>query len=368
MITVAGEALIDLVDEGGARYRAHPGGSAANVAVGLARLGVPCSLLARVSTDALGGQVASHLAGNGVSLRDVVRADEPTTLALVSLDRAGRAAYSFYYQGTADWQWRRDELPGALAPDVTALHAGSLGLALAPGARAVEDLLTDERARGQVTISIDPNIRPWLSAGRADEVARIERQIRLAHIVKASEEDTDWLYPGLGCESVARAWRRLGPDLVVITLGAHGAYALGPDGTEVRRTARPVVVADTVGAGDAFSAGLLDALSRRGLLGVGGAPAAPDVAEGASTPEGPGTSHATGVGGAASAPDAADAAAAGSAADRASAASAGGAAGLGRISTREVAEVVNWAVLVATLTCEKPGADPPTRRETLQAR
>jgi fructokinase len=333
VITVAGEALIDLVDEGGGRYRAHPGGSAANVSVGLARLGVPCSLLGRISTDALGGQVASHLDGNGVSLRDVVRADEPTTLALASLDGAGRAAYSFYYQGTADWQWRRADLPGALAPDVTALHAGSLGLALAPGARAVEDLLADERARGRVTISIDPNIRPWLPAGRADEVARVERQIRLAHMVKASEEDIDWLYPGLGCASVARAWQRLGPDLVVITLGAHGAYALGPDGIEVRRPARPVVVADTVGAGDSFTAGLLDALRQRGLLGPGGGlPAAPGAADGAPAADG-----------------------------------LDGAAGLGRISAREVAEVVDWAVLVATLTCERPGADPPTRHEALQA-
>ena len=324
MITVAGEAVIDLVDEGGGRYRAHPGGSAANVSVGLARLGVPCSLLARVSTDALGGQLAAHLAGNGVSLRDVVRAAEPTTLALASLDEARQAAYSFYFQGTADWQWRRDELPGALAPDVTALHAGSLSLALAPGAQVLEDLLSAERARGQVTISIDPNIRPALAAGRADEAARVERQIRLAHIVKASEEDTGWLYPGLGCESVARAWQRLGPALVVITLGPRGAYALGPDGTEVRRPAPPVVVADTVGAGDAFSAGLLGALWRRGLLGpAGGLPGAAGL---------------------------------------------DGAAGLSRIGAREVAEAVDWAVLVAAVTCERPGADPPTRREALQAR
>jgi len=312
VITVAGEALIDFVDEGGGRYRAHPGGSPANVAVSLARLGVPCSLLARISTDALGGQLASHLAGNGVGMRDVVRAAEPTTLALASLDEAGHAAYSFYVQGTADWQWRREELPAALAPDVTALHAGSLALALAPGARAVEDLLAAERARGRVTISIDPNVRPPLAAGRAAEVARVERQIRLAHIVKASEEDTSWLYPGLGYEAVARAWQRLGPDLVVIRLGARGAHALGPDGTEVLRPAPPVLVADTVGAGDAFCAGLLDALWRPGLLG--------------------------------------------------------GAAALSRIGARQVAAVVDWAVLVAALTCERQGADPPTRAEALQAR
>ena len=330
MITVAGEAVIDLVDEGGGLYRAHPGGSAANAAVGLARLGVPCSILARLSTDALGGQLASHLAGNGVSLRDAVRAAEPTTLALASLDEAGRAAYSFYFQGTADWQWRRDELPGALAPDVTALHAGSMTLALAPGARAVEDLLAAERARGRVTISIDPNIRPHIAAGRADEVARVERQIRLAHIVKASEEDTDWLYPGLGYESVARAWQRLGPDLVVITLGARGAYALAPDGTRGPAT-RPA------GGGRGYRRSRRRILRRPARRAV-----AARLARLRQRPA--------------------------RAARRGRKRGAGGAMPLGRIAAGDIAEVVDWAVLAASVTCERPGADPPTRQEMLQAR
>lgn len=314
MITVAGEALIDLVDEGGGRYRAHPGGSPANVAVGLARLDVPCSLLGRVSTDALGGQLAAHLAGNGVSLRDVVRAAEPTTLALASLDAAGQAAYSFYVQGTADWQWRRGELPRALAPDVAAVHAGSLALALEPGASVLEELLAAERARGKVTISLDPNIRPQLAGSRAAEAARVERQIRLAHLVKASEDDIAWLYPGRAAEAVARDWQRLGPGLVVVTLGGEGAYALAPDGTGIRRPARPVRVVDTVGAGDAFCAGLLDSLWRGGHLG-------PDAEQ-----------------------------------------------RLGGLTAAGLAEILDWAGLVAALTCERPGADPPTRQEALEAR
>jgi len=312
-ITVAGEALIDMVDEGGGHYLAHPGGSAANVTVGLARLGVPCSLLARISRDPLGRQLTAHLAGNGVSLRDVAAAAEPTTLALVSLDGDGRAAYSFYGNGTADWQWRPGDLPAELAPDVAGLHAGSLALALPPGAAVLEDMLAAEHARGRVTISIDPNIRPTLAAGRADEVARVERQLALAHLVKASEEDTDWLYPGTGYRQVARAWQRLGPRVVVITLGKRGAFALAPDGTEVRRPAFDVTIVDTVGAGDAFCAGLLDALRRRGRLGGDGL---------------------------------------------------AGAAGL---TAGELAEVVDWAVLVSALTCARAGADPPTRDEALQA-
>jgi fructokinase len=310
VITVAGEALIDLVDEGGGRFRAHPGGSPANVAVGLARLGVPCSLLARVSSDPLGRQVEAHLAGNGVSLRDVASAAEPTTLALASLDGDGRAAYSFYVNGTADWQWRAAELPAQLAPDVECLHAGSLALALPPGARVLEALLAAEHARGQVTISLDPNIRPTLAVGRDHEVARLERQLGFAHLVKASEEDIEWLYPGAACEEVAHAWQRLGPRVVVITLGERGAFALAPDGTQLRRPAHEVVLVDTVGAGDAFCSGLLDALRRQKRLGPGG-------------PAG--------------------------------------------VTPPELAEAVDWAILISALTCGRAGADPPTRDEVLRS-
>lgn len=268
LITVAGEVLIDLVDQGGGCYQAYNGGSGANVAVGLGRLGVPCSMLARISGDQLGRQLEANLAGNGVSLRDVAPAAEPTTLALASLDEAGRAVYSFYANGTADWQWQAAELPGELAPDVTALHAVSLVLAMPPGASALEELLAAEHARGAVTISIDPNIRPSLAAGHADEVARVERQLRLAHLVKASEEDIGWLYPGTGYAEVARHWQRLGPHVVVVTLGEQGAFALAPDGTGIARPAPAIEVVDTVGAGDAFTVGLLDALWTMDLLGA----------------------------------------------------------------------------------------------------
>jgi fructokinase len=313
MITVIGEALIDLVDEGSGRYQAHPGGAAANVAVALARLGAPCSILARVSGDALGRQLTAHLAGNGVSLRDVVPAAEPTTLALASLDSDARASYSFYANGTADWQWTTAELPDVLPPDVVALHAGSLALAVEPGAQAIEKLLAAEHARGQVTISIDPNIRPALAAAHADEVARVERQLAFAHVVKASDQDTGWLYPGRSLDDVAGTWQRLGPRIVVITLGERGAYALGPDGTSQIRPARPSPIVDTVGAGDAFCAGLLDAMGRRGLLGGAGI------------------------------------------------------AALSQLTPAELAEVVDWSILIATITCERAGADPPTRDEALRS-
>jgi fructokinase len=309
VITVVGEALIDLVGTGDATFRAFPGGAPANVAVGLARLQTPVSLLARIGEDAFGRMIRDHLTGNGVSTRDLVTAAEPTTLAVAVLDAEGRASYDFYVHGTADWQWESFELPDPLPADVTALHAGSLALALDPGARVIEEMLRREHRRGTVTIMLDPNIRPALAQDRSDELTRVERQVALADVVKASEEDLAWLCPGEPLESVARRWRDLGPRLVVVTLGPEGAYALGPDGGELRRPSRPVELADTVGAGDAFCAGLLDAMDQADLLGAG----------------------------------------------------AGGS--LDALDTGTITTLLDRALLVAALTCERPGADPPFRAD-----
>jgi fructokinase len=276
VIAVVGEALIDLVGDvrvdgaGGAgssgTFHARPGGSPYNVAIGLARLDCPCALLARISTDTFGVQLRTHLERNGVALDHVVDATEPTTLAFAILDQTGSARYEFYVAGTADWQWRAEELPAPLPPTVTALHAGSLALALPPGADVLDDFLRRERARGAVTISVDPNVRPQLATDRAATRDRIERQITCAHLVKVSEEDLAWLYPATPVSTVVEHWRDLGPAAVVVTLGERGAVAVGPDGREIRVTAPSVEVVDTVGAGDAFTAALLAGLDERGLL------------------------------------------------------------------------------------------------------
>lgn len=265
MITVIGEALVDLVGDGTV-YRASPGGSPLNVAVGLARLGVPCAMLARLSSDTFGGQLRDHLRRNGVSLRYVVPASEPTTLAFAFLDTEGSARYEFYVEGTADWQWKKNELPSPLPAEVVALHAGSLAVALPPGAAAIEELLRSERARGAVTLSYDPNIRPHLCSDRDATRERVERHVRLTHVVKASAEDVAWLYPDTPLEEVVRRWTTLGPSLVVVTLGADGAVARQPGGDEVRVDAPTVRVVDTVGAGDAFTSALLAGLARHDLL------------------------------------------------------------------------------------------------------
>jgi fructokinase len=317
VIAVLGEAVVDLVDQGGGLYRAHPGGSPLNVAVGLGRLGRATELHARVSADAFGQLFRRHLAASGVGVHALVDAAEPSTLAVASLDPAGVASYDFWVQGTADWQWTAAELAVPLGDHVVALHTGSMTLEVEPGASLVLDLL--RRHRGRVTISYDPNVRLARRDPTGSARDRARSAAALADLVKVSVDDLAWLRPGEDPPDVADAWVAAarsagsGPALVVVTQGAAGAFAVTARGVRQRRPARPVVVADTVGAGDAFMAGLLDGLAATGVLGPGRWDAL---------------------------------------------------AGLG---TADLADLLEHAMLVAALTCARAGADPPTRAEVLAA-
>lgn len=314
VITVCGEALIDLVSTDGVHFEAHPGGSPANVAVGLARLAVPVSFLGRLSADAMGGLLRAHLDGNGVNLRDSVAADEPTSLALAALDATGAAHYQFYVQGTADWQWEADELPDPLADDVVAWHCGSLALELEPGRGRLLALVRRERQRGAVTITFDPNVRLARAGLHPEGVAAVEAVVELAHVVKVSSDDLDWLYPGRDQRDVAHDWHEAGPDLVVVTQGPKGAFGFSERAGLIEVGAVPVEVADTVGAGDAFMAGLLAGLWHRRLLGGHNQKA------------------------------------------------------LRALDGHQLETLLVEATWIAALTCSRPGADPPTAAEVAGAR
>jgi fructokinase len=313
LVAVAGEVLVDLVPAGGAgMFRAAPGGSPANVAVGLHRLGMPTRLVARISDDPMGRLLRRHLEANGLDLGHVVKAAEPTSLAIVTVEEDGTVAYDFRVDGTADWQWTDDELADAVDGDVAALHVGSLAMALEPGASALRRLV--ERARDQVTITFDPNVRPLLMGHREFVVTGVEALVALADVVKASAEDLAWLYPADTPAAVAGRWLGLGPSLVAITLGPDGVVAVGSAAGPVERPAVPVTVVDTVGAGDAFMAALVAGLGERGLLGR----------------------------------------------DRSGR--------LAALEGAELAAVLDGAALAAALTCARLGADPPTGDELRRAR
>jgi fructokinase len=268
VIAVAGEALTDFVPAGRqGLFKAVPGGSPANVAVGLARLGVPVRMLARIADDSLGQRIRAHLAGNGVDLSFAVHAAEPSSLAIVTVGQDGLVDYDFRAQGTADWQWRDQELTGALDDQLVAMHAGSLALTTPPGADALRRLLA--RARRSATISYDPNCRPRLMGSPERVRDQVDDVVAVADVVKASADDLAWLLPGHAPEEIAAAWLAKGPAIIAITLGPDGVVAAARQTGAIRRAGRHVAVVDTVGAGDAFMSGLLAGLHHRNLLGAG---------------------------------------------------------------------------------------------------
>jgi fructokinase len=258
---VVGEALVDVLPGGPGRTRELPGGSPANVALGLARLGHPVRFATRLGDDRFGALVAGRLRASGVELLPGSVDDAATSTATAVLDAAGAATYTF------DLRWRLTERAAAAVTGSAPahLHTGSIAGSLPPGADTVAGLVRAARAAG--TVSYDPNPRPALLGPPGAERDRVERLVAAADVVKASDEDLAWLYPGQDPEQTAAAWAAgAGPALVVLTRGAEGAVAFGRRArTEV--AAPRVRVADTVGAGDAFTAGLLAGLRTAGLAG-----------------------------------------------------------------------------------------------------
>lgn len=266
MILSCGEALIDMLPrvstEGEPCFAPYAGGAVFNTAIALGRLGAPSAFFSGISTDMLGDILAETLTASKVDLRYLSRADRPTTVAFVKLVE-GQATYAFYDEGTAGRTLSADQLPD-LPAEVDTLFLGGISLVNDPAAATYEALQARE-APHRVTM-IDPNIRPGFIAGQETAYrARIERMIARADIVKLSDEDLHWLMGPGDLVALSRAILARGPKVVFITEGAAGARAI--TATQDRFVAAtPVTVADTVGAGDTFNAGVLAALHEAGAL------------------------------------------------------------------------------------------------------
>ncbi|WP_405851479.1 carbohydrate kinase [Streptomyces sp. NBC_00090] len=258
---VIGECVADIVRApagSGAADRVHPGGSPANVAYGLARLGRDVTLLTQLADDPSGRLIADHLKGAGVRMA-LGGTPARTPSAAVGLDDRGRATYTF------DIAWTLESGEAAAAAPAH-VHIGSIAAVTAPGADAV--LAETERLRGRATVSYDPNVRPGLMGEHEAAVARVERCVALGDLVKASDEDLAWLYPGEDPHAVAARWLALGPAVVLVTRGADGSLAVTRRHT-VAVEAPPVTVVDTVGAGDSFMSAVLDTLAGQGRAALG---------------------------------------------------------------------------------------------------
>jgi fructokinase len=256
-LLVFGEALVDVVvDATGTELRRAPGGSPLNVAVGLARLGVPTTLATCLGRDPLGRLLEAHLRTSGTALAAPATAGRTGT-AVARLDADGVASYDL----DVDW----DPVPRPLPEDLDALHVGSLGTVLEPGRRLVLDSIRTANLRG-IPVSYDPNVRPSTVCDPSAAWRDVRRIAAAATVVKLSSDDLAALQPGRDPAGVlAELLTGAATRLAVLTLGAGGAVAATAT-ARAEVAAPPVDVVDTVGAGDAFTAGLLVALREAGLL------------------------------------------------------------------------------------------------------
>ena len=258
---VIGEALVDVVIHPGAEPVDIPGGSPANVALGLARLGRDAELDCWIADDERGRAIRSHLVADGVRITPGSDGAERTSTAQATIGEDRAATYVF------DLDWN-PPYPAPAEPPIL-VHTGSI---LEPGARTVEQVLRDFRA--SATVCYDPNARPQLmgSPEKAREI--VERLVALSDLVKCSDEDVAWFYgidedDDAALEGVLRGWLEMGPAIVVVTRGKRGALALTSSGLRLEVPADPsVIVADTVAAGDSFMGGLEDGLWSEGLVGA----------------------------------------------------------------------------------------------------
>jgi fructokinase len=300
VIVVCGEALIDMISNGDGTQKAAPGGGPFNTARALARLGVPTAFLGRLSDDVFGRELTELLKADGASLQLASIGSEPTTIAMADVDSNGFAEYQFLVQGTSAPNLTPEMVPERFGPEVTALYFGTLGLVLEPMASTLMQLMISEH--GRRLVMLDPNIRIGLVPD-SEYRDLLHIAISQSTIVKASEADLAWLYPGLDHKQAADRILSEGVSLVVVTLGARGAFG-AHRGARLSVDAPHVAVVDTIGAGDAFGAALMAWLYDHDLLRV-------DLS----------------------------------------------------LSPDELRAALQFACLVAALTCARAGADPPTRAD-----
>jgi fructokinase len=261
-IWVCGEVLIDILPSGPV-----VGGGPANTAKALARLGHDVHFIDGISSDAYGQSARSELLNDSVNLDLALASDKPTCTATVTLDAAGGASYEFLIDGTATFDFAASWLPDPYRYQPQVLHIGTLVTVIEPGASALYDWAM--QVAELAPIVFDPNIRPSVMPDRDLYEAAVEKWAALSAVIKASDDDLAWLFPGQAIEDVANRWINDGAFLVVVTRGANGLVGFTSDG-RVEVPGVKVDVVDTVGAGDTVGAIVVEAMLAHGLVELRG--------------------------------------------------------------------------------------------------
>lgn len=300
MITVAGEALIDIIVDPAGNVTSVVGGAPLNTARTIARLGVPATFLGGVSTDAFGNRIMRLLQEDGVGYALGAQVSAPTTLAIAEIDAHGAATYRFMMEGTSAAAVTPDLALAHVGPDCEVLHVGTLALVLQPLADAVRALVTASPA--ERLVMVDPNCRPSVMTSSDVFDATLRAVLERADVVKVSGDDLAFIHPGVDPVDAATRIQRQSGAVVLFTDGPKSVHVLTEHDDVILEVPR-VSVVDTVGAGDSFSGGFLAQWAARGL----------------------------------------------------------GRADLANLD--EVLSAARFGISVAGITCQRPGADPPHIRE-----
>jgi fructokinase len=266
-VLVIGEALVDVVHSGDGGIKNVPGGSPANTAVALARLGITTFMKARISKDKFGSEIRSYLENQNVNLNLSLFVDEPSSVIDAFIQKDGSAKYEANLKGASDYGWTKSELDFALAENIKIIQLGSLTSYIEPGASHIENWYKQLRNNSKHLLTFDPNIRHPLDAQPEDEVRKRAKNLAsLAHVVKASDEDLSWISPDQDVIETAKNFIENGTTLVVITLGKNGAVAINSNFEVIQIPAPVVEVKDTIGAGDTFAAALIAQLLEKQIV------------------------------------------------------------------------------------------------------
>ncbi len=306
-VLVIGEALVDVVHGINGEIKNIPGGSPANTAVALARLGTKTYMKARTSHDQFGEEIRSYLTSQNVNLDYSLVVDSPSSVINAVIQKDGSAKYEANLNGAADYGWTFAELNQVIDPDIQIIQLGSLTSYVEPGATNVEKWFAQLRQSDKYLLTFDPNIRHPLDGQNEKDVrSRAKKLASLSHVVKASDEDLNWIFSNDNPKDSAINIIKSGASLVFVTLGKKGAFVVNKKLEIIEVLAKEIEVIDTIGAGDTFAAALITQLLENSWINE-------DELE--------------------------------------------------RLKTTDLTAILTNCALAATITCSRQGANPPHRHE-----